>query len=406
MDLPKYADTWTELHNGISVDYNYPEGISFTGTSPEYYNSINTTPISENDYTIDMKIDFAYGWHALGCIFNYMDENNYCYASLAYDRDMQKGISVNIIKDGVGSGACIYYPLAGNTDYDFKVKVRNTNGLVFLYLNGVLELTENLPLSSSTIVYVDDNFNETIPGWGYDHFSSIQAGIDAVNVGGTVFVFSGIYYEHVIIDKSLDLIGENALTTIVAGDGSNENIRTQNYIQYVNISNIWSRTSAQTGFYPTMFVSHITFENCTASDCQFGLTSYASNNITIKNCNFYNNTGNAIVLGGTSNSIVSGCNIYNNYQGFLLYYMDRMNLMAIFFIIITSTTMIKILTIAVIISGITQLLMKAIITMIIQEETIIMTASVTHRTTSLVEVIKICIHLFNQMDGTYNQGTS
>ncbi|MCK4366311.1 MAG: hypothetical protein KAW45_09685, partial [Thermoplasmatales archaeon] len=32
------------------------------------------------------------------------------------------------------------------------------------------------------VVYVDDDYNSSIPGWGVDHFDSIQDGIDAVDV--------------------------------------------------------------------------------------------------------------------------------------------------------------------------------------------------------------------------------
>ena len=63
------------------------------------------------------------------------------------------------------------------------------------------------------IVYVDDDYNPSTPGWGLTHFNKIQDGIDAVNENGTVNVYSGIYDEYnpnphealVVIDKSLKL---------------------------------------------------------------------------------------------------------------------------------------------------------------------------------------------------------
>jgi len=177
-------------------------------------------------------------------------------------------------------------------------------------------------LPTPDIVYVDDDYTSSTPGWGYDHFSSIQAGIDAVDVGGTVNVASGTYYEDIVIGKSMNLIGENAQTTILVGAGGDQILRTANYVSHVNVSNFWAKSSTITGFYPTMFVSHITFENCITSGCHYGLLSYASDYIIIKNCSFYDNTEYGIALAGTGYSEVIDCNIYSNTVGLyaLLYY--------------------------------------------------------------------------------------
>ncbi|MFH1101422.1 MAG: DUF2341 domain-containing protein [Methanobacteriota archaeon] len=69
------------------------------------------------------------------------------------------------------------------------------------------------------IVYVDDDYNESTPGWDYDHFNSIQHSLVGVRVGGTVFVFNGTYYENVIVNKSIKLRGENRDGTIIDANG-------------------------------------------------------------------------------------------------------------------------------------------------------------------------------------------
>ncbi len=55
-------------------------------------------------------------------------------------------------------------------------------------------------------VWVDDDYNSSTPGWGYNHFAKIQDGIDAVADGGIVHVASGIYNE------ALTIQGFNGLT--------------------------------------------------------------------------------------------------------------------------------------------------------------------------------------------------
>jgi parallel beta-helix repeat protein len=74
-------------------------------------------------------------------------------------------------------------------------------------------------LELPSIVYVDDDYDYNTPGWGYDHFDKIQDGINAVDTDGTIYVYNGAYYENVIINKPLDLIGENRDTTIIDGCG-------------------------------------------------------------------------------------------------------------------------------------------------------------------------------------------
>ena len=70
-------------------------------------------------------------------------------------------------------------------------------------------------------VFVDDDYTEFTPGWGYDHFDSIQDGIDAVGEHGTVFVSPGIYHENIVITKPLHLIGTNKDSTMIDGSGNN-----------------------------------------------------------------------------------------------------------------------------------------------------------------------------------------
>src|SRR4030042_7035615 len=46
-------------------------------------------------------------------------------------------------------------------------------------------------------------------------FSTIQEAINAADDGDTVFVRNGTYYEHIVINKTISLIGENPEDTII-----------------------------------------------------------------------------------------------------------------------------------------------------------------------------------------------
>ena len=68
------------------------------------------------------------------------------------------------------------------------------------------------------VVYVDDDFNESMPGWKLDHFNSIQEGIDVCMEGGIVYVYDGTYNESISINKTISIIGEDKETTIIDGN--------------------------------------------------------------------------------------------------------------------------------------------------------------------------------------------
>jgi len=84
------------------------------------------------------------------------------------------------------------------------LKKRIVSGIVFaLLLVGMFTLTFNIqPVKAGTIIVPDD-------------YPTIQEAINAANPEDTVFVKAGIYYENVIVNKTVSLIGENRETTIV-----------------------------------------------------------------------------------------------------------------------------------------------------------------------------------------------
>jgi multiple sugar transport system substrate-binding protein len=53
------------------------------------------------------------------------------------------------------------------------------------------------------------------------HYPTIQEAINAASPGATIYVCSGTYYENVVVNKALTLIGEGRSTTIINGNGLN-----------------------------------------------------------------------------------------------------------------------------------------------------------------------------------------
>jgi parallel beta-helix repeat protein len=59
-----------------------------------------------------------------------------------------------------------------------------------------------------------------VGGSGPNNYTSIQDAVNNASTGGTVYVYSGTYYENVLITTSITLTGESASTTIIDADNS------------------------------------------------------------------------------------------------------------------------------------------------------------------------------------------
>jgi len=53
-----------------------------------------------------------------------------------------------------------------------------------------------------------------------DDYPTIQEAVNSANSGDIIFVKAGVYYENVVVNKSVSLIGENINTTIIDGKGN------------------------------------------------------------------------------------------------------------------------------------------------------------------------------------------
>ena len=80
-----------------------------------------------------------------------------------------------------------------------------------------------LPLTNKMLNYsyveVDDDFNVGTEGFGEYRFNTIQEGVYAVREPGVVYVYNGNYNEHVIVERGIDVIGEDRNNTIVDAGG-------------------------------------------------------------------------------------------------------------------------------------------------------------------------------------------
>jgi len=149
---------------------------------------------------------------------------------------------------------------------------------------------EAAPLSGD-ILYVG--------GSGPNNYTSIQDAIDDAGDGDTIFVYNGTYYENVIINKTINLIGEDKNTTIIDGGGSGN-------VVYISANEV--------------NISGFTIRNGGSSyrDKSAGIKVFRSNFSIFSNNNLYNN-GIGIYLYKSSHDIIYKNNISSNkYEGITL----------------------------------------------------------------------------------------
>ena len=84
-----------------------------------------------------------------------------------------------------------------------------------LFLMTIIPLTVTSETSNQTIYVDDDNTSGPWNGTIAHPYQYIQDGIDNASSGDTVFVKNGVYWECIVINTTIDLIGEDVKNTII-----------------------------------------------------------------------------------------------------------------------------------------------------------------------------------------------
>jgi len=179
-----------------------------------------------------------------------------------------------------------------------------------------------------------------VGGSGPGNYTHIQDAIDNASDGDTVYVYNGNYYENVIVNKTIDLVGQDRNDTIIDGGGENGNVINIS-ADWVNLNNFTVQNSSTEwsnyGGVTLYITNHCIIENITSRNNDCGLLLISSNNNTIlssymnsnydglklsfyssgnniSNCDIYFNTCGIHFLSHTEYNTVKNCNISNNTQ--------------------------------------------------------------------------------------------
>ncbi len=180
-----------------------------------------------------------------------------------------------------------------------------------------------------------------VGGSGPGNFSTIQTAIDASADGDIVYVYPGIYYETIWINKTILLCGENQNTTIIDAPGSNHTVSIDaiavtlrhftiqhgNYygilLDNVHGTTIESNTVQFNGEAAIYGISamHSTIANNTVHSNKYGIhLDHYSRKCTMINNHITNNSIRGLFIQSSSDTLVDSCHISMNNIGVSFHY--------------------------------------------------------------------------------------
>jgi parallel beta-helix repeat protein len=146
-----------------------------------------------------------------------------------------------------------------------------------------------------------------------DSFLRISSAIENASKNDTIFVSNGTYFENIVINKSLNLIGESNSTTVLDGHNGLYNIFIDS--NNVNISNFYFKNSTVGVYINGADSQNIKIDSCTFSNLSDGIYIYKSSNNNISNNEFLDLSSKAIILWNSSNNEIFKNFICKNYYG-------------------------------------------------------------------------------------------
>ena len=131
-----------------------------------------------------------------------------------------------------------------------------------------------------------------VGGSGAGNYSTIQSAIDAASNGDTIFVYSCIYYENIIVNKKINFIGEYKNETIINGEYQDTIIRIVS---------------------EDVLINGLTIKNSKGDNHDSGIKIF-SDNVTISDCLIYK-TRHGIIFNNSIGSKIINCIIHTSGEG-------------------------------------------------------------------------------------------
>lgn len=194
------------------------------------------------------------------------------------------------------SGNHYYYEIDNvsvSGTYEFYIWANDTSG------NSVRSNTYYMLIFENYLSYIHVDVNNTAGPWNGTAEYPLQYINDALAVitsNGTIFVHDGVYLNtSILLNKSLNFIGENQNTTILDGGG------------------FYTSVIVQTSGYSLITISNLTLRNAMA-----GIQAQDGANATVSHCTISQCTDSGIILSEYQHFLVTNCTFQDNNRGIQL----------------------------------------------------------------------------------------
>jgi len=156
----------------------------------------------------------------------------------------------------------------------------------------------------------------TVDDDGEENYETIREAVDAAEEGDTIRVWEGVYEENVILNKTLNLIGNGSDVTTIDGGGNGGVLNLE--ADWCNVSGFGVTNGDDYGIY--LSGDHTTLSNNTISSNNYHgiyIFTYSSNNMLSRNT-ISGNFGDGVYLVGSDQIVLSNNTISGNDVGICL----------------------------------------------------------------------------------------
>jgi len=169
-----------------------------------------------------------------------------------------------------------------------------------------------------------------VGGMGPGNYTRIQDAIDNSTDGDTIFVCNGTYYENVIINKSINLFGEDKNNTIIDGKRTDDTLWIM--ASFINVSSFTILNSSTEDWNVGIlviekewwepddppFLTNINISDCVIKNNRGGIRLYSNHDVNVSNCIIQNNPSTSIYVVSSNHITINECIIIGNgeiYEG-------------------------------------------------------------------------------------------